>query len=359
MRFICASILDANASICARARTSEEAPEAGTGTGLGGTGGSTGRVSAGGSTGRVGAGTVASPEGLWFVLRSIPADASSVGVARAARAARARIRGEFFGRDIPLRPRGVERDGERALVASRGAGERAPNLRRRPRRRAPIHARFRPRSARASNSHLRRTLSHVQSAAERRTTVRRDEHVRRARAFAAPDSALARRKGDAKPHRGTSAPPPRRPSRGTAPPPRPPRVRPAGRLRGRRRRRARWTVRWTVPSPIPRPRPRRRSTRRTPPPPRRNGVRCARRSAERRAATPPPRAPPPPGPRETPEQARRSQSRSQSRSRSRSRSRWSQTRRRRRRRMRRGGRRALHASRRVAPARGAVRRVWW
>ena len=50
---------------------------------------------------------------------------------------------------------------------------------------------------------------------------------------------------------------------------------------------------------------------------RRNGVRCARRSAERRAATPPPRAPPPPGPRETPEQARRSQSRSQSRSRSR------------------------------------------
>ena len=147
MRFICASILDANASICARARTSEEAPEAGTGTGLGGTGGSTGRVSAGGSTGRVGAGTVASPEGLWFVLRSIPADASSVGVARArARGARG-IRGEFFGRDIPS-----------ALAASNATANAPSSLLAAPASArqtsggavaaAPIHARFRPRSAR-------------------------------------------------------------------------------------------------------------------------------------------------------------------------------------------------------------------
>ena len=340
MRFICASILDANASICARARTSEEAPEAGTGTGLGGTGGSTGRVSAEGSTGRVGAGTVASPEGLWFVLRSIPADASSVGVARATRAAFAASSSGGTS-PPPSRRRTRRRTPPRRFSRRR---RRAPNLGgpwSPPRQSTPVPTSVRARRDRTSVGPSRTSNPPPNAARPSGAT-----NTSAARAFA-PRLGARASKGDAKPHR-TPAPPPRRPSRGTAPPPRPPRVRPAGRLRGRRRRRARWTVRWTVQARFrarvddPRVGLRRRPAKRRP--------LCAEKRRE--SAATPPRAPPPRGPRETRE-ARRSRSRSQSRSRSRSRSRWSQTRRRRRRQCG-GRRRALHIGDASRRRRGAT-----
>ena len=194
MRFICASILDANASICARARTSEEAPEAGTGTGLGGTGGSTGRVAPGGRRAESAPGRRFARGSGSSSARSPPTPPPSARRARDARGARG-IRGEFFGRDIPLRPRGVERDGERALVASLAPASArqtpaAPRCRYANHHRSdlgPRARRFAPPSDPLARPIRRRTR-----------VVRRDEHVRRAR-VRRPDSALAS-KGDAKPH---------------------------------------------------------------------------------------------------------------------------------------------------------------